>query len=103
MNVLDKERTYFEENAARILDRKNISKAQLAKELGIAPQNINKIIGTKNVYTLTRISSFLDIPLDILVYGERPSGKSIQGCVFIDGEEHIVRSKEDLQELLETM
>ena len=75
----DKEMTYFEENATRILDRKNISKAQFAKEMGVAPQNINKLFGTKNIYTLSKISTFLDIPLDVLLYGVRTSKKSIQG------------------------
>lgn len=105
MNVLDKDKdkemTYFEENATRILDRKNISKAQFAKEMGVAPQNINKLFGTKNIYTLSKISTFLDIPLDVLLYGVRTSKKSIQGCVFIDGQEHIIKSKEDIQKLLE--
>ena len=68
----DKDTTYFEENATRILDRKNISKAQLAKEMGVAPQNINKLIGTKNVYTLSKISKFL-LSTDLFIFNNSSS------------------------------
>ena len=44
MSGLDLEKTYFEEHAAEILAAANMNKAQFAKEMGVLPQNINKLI-----------------------------------------------------------
>ena len=73
MNGLDTEKTYFEEHAMEILAAANITKAQLAREMGILPQNINKLISTKNVVMLAKVSSVLNIPLQVLIYGDRKS------------------------------
>ena len=115
MNVLDKEQTYFEEHASELLESKGISKAQFAKdyvnmgenaaqfakEMGVVPQNINKLFGTKNVLTLCRVSSILGIPLDNLISGEER--QRIQGCVFVDGIANLIKSKDDLEELLKKL
>ena len=101
MNVLDKEQTYFEEHASELLESKGISKAQFAKEMGVVPQNINKLFGTKNVSTLCRVSSILGIPLDNLISGEER--QRIQGCVFVDGIANLIKSKDDLEELLKKL
>ena len=101
MPVLAKEqKTYFEEHAEDFLKEKDISKAQFAKEMGVAPQNINKLFGTKNALTLSKIASFLDIPLQVLLFGKEEKERAILGCVFVDGTEHLIRSKEDLKDLL---
>ena len=101
MNVLDKEQTYFEEHASELLESKGISKAQFAKEMGVVPQNINKLFGTKNFLTLCRVSSILGIPLDNLMSGEER--QRIQGCVFVDGIANLIKSKDDLEKLLKKL
>ena len=102
MFVLAKEqKTYFEEHAEEILKENNITKAQLAKAMGVAPQNINKLFGTKNALTLSNIASFLNTPLQVLLFGKDGKDKEIHGCIYINGEPNLINSKKDLVSLVE--
>ena len=97
MSVLAKEqKTYFEEHAEEFLKEKNISKALFAKEMGVAPQNINKLFGTKNALTLSKIASYLDIPLQVLLFGKEDKEQDVHGCIYVDRTAHLISSKEDL-------
>ena len=101
MIVLSKEQsTYFEQHADEILKEKGVSKAQFAKALGVAPQNINKLLGTKNALTLSNIASYLNIPLPFLLFGNAEKERDIHGCIYIDGIPHLVNSKDDLETLM---
>lgn len=100
MSVLAKEqKTYFEEHAEEILKEKNITKAQLAKAMGVAPQNINKLFGTKNAITLSNIATFLNIPLQVLLTGIETKERNIHGCVYVDGKPVLINGGEDLIKL----
>ena len=104
MLLLGKEqKTFFENHADEILKEKGISKAQFAKAMGVAPQNINKLFGTKNALTLSNIANYLSIPLQVLLFGKEDKGQDIHGCIYIDGKPHLVRSKEDIESLIKTM
>ncbi len=101
MLLLAKEqKTYFEEHAEEFLKEKNITKAQLAKEMGVAPQNINKLFGTKNALTLSKIASYLNIPLQVLLFGNEEKERDIHGCIYVDRTAHLISSKEDLINLV---
>lgn len=101
MFVLSKEQsTYFEQHADEILKDKGVSKAQFAKALGVAPQNINKLLGTKNALTLSNISSYLNIPLRFLLFGNAEKERDIHGCIYIDGIPHLINGKDDIETLL---
>ena len=104
MQVLSKDqKTYFEEHADEILKEKGISKAQFAKAMGIVPQNINKLVGTKNVITLTNIANYLDLPLSVILFGEEEKEQVIHGCIFVDGDAVVVNSKEELLKLAQAL
>lgn len=103
MNGLDIEKTYFEEHAMELLTAANMTKAQFARAMDILPQNINKLIATKNVLILTKVSSVLDIPIQILIYGEQEqeiSKTDVHGCIYIDNTAHIFNNRAELDELL---
>ena len=104
MSGLDLEKTYFEEHAAEILAAANMNKAQFAKEMGILPQNINKLISTKNVVMLAKVSSVLNIPLQVLIYGEQEQNETapsdVYGCIYIDNQPYIFNNREELDKLL---
>ena len=104
MNGLELEKTYFEEHAMEILAAANITKAQLAREMGILPQNINKLISTKNVVMLAKVSSVLNIPLQVLIYGEQEQNETapsdVYGCIYIDNQPYIFNNREELDKLL---
>ena len=103
MNVLDKETTYFEAHYEEYLTKAEMNKAQFANAMGVAAQNVNKLIKTKNALTLSRVAEILKVPLNELIFGKGPQGENqqIEGCVFIDGEPNIVRSQTDIEGLLE--
>ena len=101
MLVLAKEqKTYFEEHAEEILKEKNITKAQLAKMIGVAPQNINKLFATKNAMTLAMVASYLGIPLQVILFGREEEERDIHGCIYVDKAAHLISSKEDIINLL---
>ena len=101
MLLLAKEqKTYFEEHAEKFLKEKNITKAQLAKEMGVAPQNINKLFGTKNALTLSKIASYLNIPLQVLLFGNEEKERDIHGCIYVDRTAHLISNKQDLLDLV---
>lgn len=100
MNLLDTETTYFEKNAETILNSLGVTKAQMAKAMGVAPQNVNKMLGTKNALTLAKISQFLNIPIEVLINGQEAKNADIHGCIYVEGTPHLVNSKEDIERLL---
>ena len=91
--------TFFEQNAEEILKRKAITKVQLAKAMDISPQNVKKLFATKNIFTLMKIGDFLGLSLDYLTMGPEPT-IDIHGCIYINGEEHLVKSRKDIEDLL---
>jgi hypothetical protein len=106
MNGLDLEKTYFEEHAMELLTAANLTKAQFARAMDILPQNVSKLISTKNVMQLIKVSSVLNIPLQTLIYGEREQEQkttpqlNLYGCIYIDGKPHIFNNREELDEYL---
>ena len=101
MQVLSKDqKTYFEDHADDFLKERGISKAQFAKAMGVIPQNINKLVGTKNICTLTSIANYLDIPLPVILFGNEEAVPDIHGCIYINGKPHLINSKEDIESIL---
>lgn len=104
MQVLSKDqKTYFEDHAEDFLKERGISKAQFAKAMGVSPQNINKLVGTKNICTLTSIANFLDIPLSVILFGNEETEQDIHGCIYINGKHHLISSKEDIENILKVI
>ena len=104
MQVLSKEQqTYIELHADEILREKGISKAQFASAMGVKPQNFNKLVGTKNVVTLAQIGNYLNIPLQVLIFGNDEKELDVHGCIYVNGDPVIVKSKEELLELATTL
>ena len=104
MNGLDLEKTYFEEHAMELLAAANLTKAQFARVMDIRPQNVSKLISTRNVAHLIKVSSVLNIPLQTLIYGEQKQEATPQpnlyGCIYINGKPYIFNNREELDELL---
>ena len=104
MRVLAKDqKTYLEDHADEILKERGISKAQFAKAMGVIPQNANKLVGTKNIITLTNIANYLNIPLEVLLFGDEEKEQDIHGCIFVDGRPVLVNSKAELLQLIDTI
>ena len=102
MNGLELEKTYFEEHAMEMLTAANMTKAQFARAMDILPQNVSKLISTKNVVMLIKVSSVLNIPLQTLIYGEQEDAHQtdVHGCIYINNTPHIFNNREEMDELL---
>ena len=101
MEVL--ETTYFERNAQDMLRNAGLTKAAFAEKMGVAAQNVNKTIATKNVYTLIKISKLLGLSLNCLISGEAEIKENINGYVEVNGTIYKVHSKQDLLDLIEKL
>lgn len=96
------EQTYFEQHAEELLSNAGINKAKFAELMGIARQNVLKLFETKNVLTLAKAASVLGVPLELLIYGHK-SEHAIDGFVEVDGKVHRLRTKEDIERLLDIL
>lgn len=94
------ETTYFENHAPEMLAKAGITKTKLAEKLGVAPQNIKKVIETKNVKTLIRVAEVLGVTLDELLYGNENVETSITGYIEVGGAIHKIQSKADIESVL---
>ena len=101
MEVLDK--TYFEQNASELLKNAHLTKAAFAEKIGVKAQNVNKVLETKNVFTLMKASEVLGVSLNYLISGEIQNGTNLNGFIEVNGTIHKVQSKQDIEELLKKL
>jgi len=84
--------------------KKGMSKAEFASRMGIVRQNLDSLLDSKkkDINTIIKMSEVLDIPfLDFI--GLQPKETDIHGCIFINGKENIVHSREDIENLLKEL
>jgi len=101
MSVLEK--TYLEEHGDEMLVAAGLSKVQFAEKVGIVPQNVKKLFATKNISTLAKVADILNVPLQILIYGQEQTTLDIHGCIFVNGTPNLISKKEDIEELLKLL
>ena len=94
------ETTYFENHAPEMLAKAGITKAKLAEKLGVAPQNIKKVIETKNIKTLINVAEVLGVTLDALLYGNENVETRIAGYIEVGGVIYKIQSKADIERVL---
>lgn len=93
------EQTYFEIHAEELLKQAGLTKAQFAAKMNIKPQNVNKLLGTNNVHTLTRIADLLGVSLPYVLNGPKIS-EPLNGFVEYNNTIYKIKNKEDLEALL---
>lgn len=101
MSVLEK--TYLEKHGDDLLVAAGLSKVQFAEKVGIVPQNVKKLFATKNISTLAKVADILNVPLQILIYGQEQTTLDVHGCIFVNGTAHLIAKKEDIEELLSSL
>ena len=97
------EKTYFEVHGEELLMAAGLNKVQFAEKVGIAPQNVKKLFATKNITSLAKVSEVLNIPLQVLIYGQEQTSTDVHGCIYIGGKPHLISKKEDIEELLKSL
>lgn len=58
---------YFEEKGAELLKRLGITKAEFARRMGIQKQNVNVLFKTKNLQTIHKAATVLNVPFELLI------------------------------------
>ncbi len=83
---------------------KGMSKAEFASRMGIARQNLDSLLDSKkkDINTIIKMSEVLEIPF-LRFIGMEEKKTDIHGCIFINGKENIVHSREDIEKLLEDL
>ncbi len=89
----------YGERILEIMRLKNITKSELAEGVGVKKQNVNVLLETNNVEKLKEIAKALDITLSELVE-ERKEASEVKGYIEYQGTVHIIKSKEDIENLL---
>lgn len=79
---------------------KGMTMAQIAEKLGINPITLSQSLnGNPTLSRLTEVANVLGVDVSELFV--QPKGKQdIHGCIFINGKENIVHSREDIENLL---
>lgn len=98
-NMETLEQTYFYCHADEILKSAGLTKAQFAAKMNIKPQNVNKLLGTNNVHTLTKIADLLGVSLPYVLHGPTIS-ETLNGFVEYNNTIYKIKNKEDLKALL---
>ncbi len=79
---------------------KGMTMAQIAEKLGINPITLSQSLnGNPTLSRLTEVANVLGVDVSELFV--QPKGKQdIHGCIFINGKENIIHSREDIENLL---
>ena len=84
-----------------ILKERGISKNQFADMMGVAKQNVNLLLNTNNTQKLEKIAEVLGVEFtDLFVLNSKPQDE-LNGFVEYKGEIHRIKTKTDLEDLLE--
>ena len=82
---------------------KGMTMAQIAEKLNISNITLSQSLnGNPTLSRLTEVADALGVDVSELFV--QPQGKQdIHGCIFINGKENIVHSREDIKNLLENL
>lgn len=80
---------------------KHITMKELAVKMGITPITLSQSLnGNPTLSRLQEVASILDVSVPELFAGPKSISKEIHGCIYVDGKERLIKSKDDLSKLL---
>lgn len=83
-----------------ILKERGITKTQFADMMGVAKQNVNLLLNTNNTQKMEKIADVLGVKFtDLFVADDQPQDE-LNGFVEYRGEIHRIKTKADLESLL---
>jgi len=94
--------TYFEEYGEQMIIDSGMTKAQFCDKVGVSASNLPKLYKTKNAVTLNKVSEVLDVPLEVLIEGNRKDDyekPTIVGCVRVNGRAFMINDITDIEKL----
>lgn len=88
----------------RILHEKRISKTAFADMLGIKKQNVNGVLETRNLDKIQEIANVLGVDyLELITEKQEEQKPTINGFVEYNEKIYKIASREDLENLLNTI
>ena len=85
----------------RILHEKRIKKTEFAEMLGIAKQNVNALLETRNIDKIKEIAGKLEVDyIDLLVEKKDDTTPIINGYIEYDNQIYAIKSTEDFNNLV---
>ena len=88
---------------SEILVEKGISKTRFAEMMGVQKQNVNLLLNTNNIQKLEQITEALGVEFSELFVNDNPVEEAVNGFVEYRGEVFRIKSKTDLEKLLNKM
>lgn len=86
---------------AEVLQEKGITKTEFAKLMGIQKQNVNSLLETNNIRKIEEIAEKLGVKFsDLIDVGNTDPQPEVTGFVEVSGVVYRIRSKADIEELL---
>ena len=91
--------------AGRILELmriKGVTKSELGRMMDVKKQNVEALIKTNSIEKLLGIAKNLGVNLNDIIQQE-PIPEEVKGCIVYKGVVHPINSKEDIQDILNTI
>ena len=87
-----------------LIAKKGMSKSEFAEKMGYKRQNLDAMLDSqkKDINTVVRMSEVLDIPL-LEFIGMQQHKDIIYGVLYVNGEPEIVKSREEINNLLKQL
>jgi transcriptional regulator with XRE-family HTH domain len=86
-----------------LIEKKGMSKAEFAKQMGVARQNLDAMLESrkKDINTVIKMAEVLEMPLEEFLYGKKEdAGVRVNGFLKVNGSIVEVSSKADLERIM---
>ena len=82
-----------------LIDKKGMSKAEFAKQMGVARQNLDALLESKkkDINTVIKMSEVLGMPLNEFLFGK---ATDVSGFLKVNGTVREITKKEDIVDIL---
>jgi len=89
-------------NIKKVCKEKNISLTEVAQHIGISPISLSQSLNNNPTLSrLQQVASALGVEVDDL-FDKEPDA-SVHGCLYVNGEPVLVKSKKDIENLLHNL
>lgn len=97
--------TLNKEQILSLVEQKGMSKAEFASKIGVMRQNLEYFFKSdkKDINTVIKIAETLGVPLLELIGYSQPERPSVYGCIWINGQGHVVEGKDKIEALLKSV
>ena len=101
-NTTKPEATNYSERIIELMQGKGITKTELGNLMGVKKQNVPWLLQTTDVEKLLRICEHLNVSLNDII-GEQKVVQDVKGCIVYKGIVHPINSKQDIEDILNTI